>query len=152
MIATADKSLVHETVERGPVVTSPAFEYVKILLAEDNHVNQKVARALLANLGYKTDVAANGLEVLEALKRQSYDIIFMDMQMPEMDGVEATRRIRASGRPGEKGPWIIALTANAMTEDRELCLSAGMDDYLSKPIKKEALAASLDRALGRTDE
>jgi PAS domain S-box-containing protein len=116
-----------------------------LLLAEDNSVNQKVALHMLARLGYRADIAANGLEVLEACKTVSYDIILMDVQMPEMDGLEATRRLKAD--PAHKlRPWIIALTANAMDGDAEHCREAGMDDYLSKPIKKEDLGAALDRA------
>lgn len=109
-------------------------------------MNQKVAQFLLTSLGYLADVAGNGLEVLDALRRQRYDIILMDLQMPEMDGLEATRRIRAENGADGKGPWIIALTANAMMEDRGRCMAAGMDDYLTKPIKKEALASALERA------
>ncbi len=119
----------------------------RILLAEDNAVNQKVALHMLARLGYRADLAGNGLEALEALTRQAYDIILMDVQMPEMDGFEASRRIKA-GPPSESGrhPWIIALTANAMEGDRERCLAAGMDDYLGKPMRATDLAAALARA------
>ncbi|MBP6507111.1 MAG: response regulator, partial [Opitutaceae bacterium] len=118
----------------------------RLLLAEDNVVNQKVALMMLQKLGFRADVAANGFEVLEALRRQSYDIILMDVQMPEMDGLEATRRIlTAYPAPGDR-PWIVALTANAMQGDRELCLAAGMDDYISKPIKKDELMLALERA------
>ncbi len=117
----------------------------RILLAEDNVVNQKVALHILARLGFRADLAANGLEVLAALERQPYDIILMDVQMPEMDGLEATRRIRA--KPAGTGrPWIIALTANAMDGDREQCTAAGMDDYVSKPMRSADLSAALSRA------
>ncbi len=116
---------------------------LKILLAEDNKVNQMVALRILERLGYRADVAGNGLEVLEALHRQPYDVVLMDMQMPEMDGVTATQEIHAQF-PQEKHPRIIAMTANAMQGDRELCLDAGMDDYVSKPIK----IPDLVRALG----
>jgi PAS domain S-box-containing protein len=117
----------------------------KILLAEDNAINQKVALLTLQKLGHDIHVASNGLEVLDALKKENYDIILMDVQMPEMDGLEATRRIREEFK-GAARPWIIAMTANAMVEDREICLSAGMDDYLSKPVKLEAIEDALSRA------
>jgi len=117
----------------------------RLLLAEDNFVNQKVAVNLLKTMGYQTAVVCNGLEVLEAVERQPYDIILMDMQMPEMDGLEASRRLFELYHRAETRPWIIALTANAMQGDREQCLAAGMDDYLSKPIKKAELAAALER-------
>src|SRR5262249_25286549 len=100
-----------EQAERSPL---------RILLAEDNAVNQKLALRLLAQLGYRADVAGNGLEVLEALQRQTYDVVMMDVQMPELDGLEATRRIRAQWAP-PAGPRIIAMTANAMQGDREAC-------------------------------
>ncbi len=105
-----------------------------ILLAEDNAVNQKVALNILKRLGYLADIAANGLEVLEALKRQKYDVVLMDMQMPEMDGLEATRKICEEWSPKER-PYIIALTANAMSGDRQICIDAGMNDYASKPMQ-----------------
>ncbi|MEW6494585.1 MAG: GAF domain-containing protein [Cyanobacteriota bacterium] len=152
---------------------------LKILLAEDNVVNQQVALHLLQRMGYRADVVGNGLEVLEALRRQAYDVVFMDVQMPEMDGLEATRRIcQAKFQPSQwvptashglnniqpesthsqspsheaekhlqtpkgQGPWIIAMTANAMQGDREMCLEAGMDDYISKPIRIEELVRAL---------
>ena len=112
-------------------------------------VNQKLALHILQNMGYRADVAGNGLEVLEALRRQSYDVVLMDVQMPEMDGLTATRLIcqewsnkEASGTPTPR-PRIIALTANAMQEDRQMCLDAGMDDYISKPIQVEELVQAL---------
>jgi CheY-like chemotaxis protein len=117
----------------------------RVLLAEDNAVNQKVALRMLAALGYRADVAANGAEALEALDRQPYDIILMDVQMPEMDGLEATRRIVKEHPDPASRPWIIALTANAVQGDREACLAAGMDDYISKPIKKEDMAGAFGR-------
>ncbi|WP_204103856.1 MULTISPECIES: response regulator [Spirulina sp. CCY15215] len=119
---------------------------LKILLAEDNVVNQKVALNLLKKLGYRADVAANGLEVLESLKRQSYDIVLMDVQMPEMDGLEATQHIRERERDmGNSHITIIAMTANAMQGDREICIEAGMDDYISKPIRINTLVEALKR-------
>jgi CheY-like chemotaxis protein len=115
---------------------------LRVLVAEDNSVNQKLALRLLEKLGYSADVASNGLEVLEALDRQPYDVVLMDVQMPELDGLEATRQIRARWPDGRR-PRIIAMTANAMPEDREACFAAGMDDYVAKPIRPEELAQAL---------
>ncbi len=123
-----------------------ARRHERLLLAEDNTVNQKVSLLMLSKLGYRADVAANGLEAVEALRRQPYDIVLMDVQMPEMDGMEASRRINLLLPDRAERPWIIALTANAMQGDREACFAAGMDDYLSKPFKTEDLAAALQRA------
>ena len=111
---------------------------LRILVAEDNVINQKVALLLLERLGYAADVAADGEETLAALRRQRYDVILMDVQMPGMDGVEAARHIREEW-PAEERPRIIAVTASALQEDRETCLSAGMDDFLSKPVLLEDL-------------
>jgi signal transduction histidine kinase/CheY-like chemotaxis protein len=119
---------------------------LRILLAEDNAFNQKLALRLLTQMGYGADVANNGLEAREALRQIPYDVVLMDVQMPEMDGLEATRHIRGLFPP-ERQPRIIAMTANAMQGDRELCLDAGMDDYVSKPIRVEELAASLERCV-----
>jgi len=116
---------------------------LRILLAEDNAVNQKLALRLLQQLGYGADVAGNGLEALAALERSTYDLVLMDVQMPELDGLEATRQIRARW-PAPSGPRIAAMTANAMAGDRELCLAAGMDDYISKPIRPAELEAVLE--------
>ncbi|AFY65262.1 response regulator [Geitlerinema sp. PCC 7407] len=107
---------------------------LRILLAEDNLVNQKVALHLLKRLGYSADVAHNGREALESLQRRAYDLVLMDIQMPEMDGLSATRRICADF-PAQERPRIVAVTANAMQGDREQCLAAGMDDYTSKPLR-----------------
>jgi signal transduction histidine kinase/CheY-like chemotaxis protein len=119
---------------------------LRILLAEDNVINQKVALGILGIMGYHADTALNGVDVLAALQRRSYDVVLMDMQMPGMDGLEATRRIR-SMRGGSKVPRVIALTAGAMQEDRDLCLAAGMDDYLTKPIRPEELRSTLLRTV-----
>ncbi len=118
---------------------------LRILLAEDNVVNQKVAQHIFQRMGYRADVAANGLEVLTAIAQQTYDLIFMDMQMPEMDGLGATRQIYQRLQSGELAirPRIVAMTANAMQGDREICLNAGMDDYISKPINNADLVRVL---------
>ncbi len=118
---------------------------LRVLVAEDNGVNQKVALAMLRHLGYRADLAGDGLEAVEAVRRVPYDVVFMDLQMPELDGVDATKRIIAEHPVGRR-PRIIALTANAFDEDREACLAAGMDDYVSKPLKTETLEAALMRA------
>jgi signal transduction histidine kinase/CheY-like chemotaxis protein len=118
---------------------------LRILLAEDNAVNQKLALKLLEQMGYKADVATNGYEVLNALDRDTYDVILMDVQMPEMDGLEATRLIH-NRLPQGKRPRIIAMTANAMQGDREAYLEAGMDDYVSKPIRVEQLQEALGKS------
>jgi len=118
---------------------------LQILLAEDNIVNQKVARAILLQFGYQADLAISGKQVVAAVARQKYDLIFMDLQMPEMDGLEATRIIR-SRKSGSERPYIVALTANAMKEDRDLCLAAGMDDYLSKPMRPAEIKSAIERA------
>jgi signal transduction histidine kinase/DNA-binding response OmpR family regulator len=121
---------------------------LRILLAEDNVVNQKLALRLLSQMGYRADLAANGIEAIESLERQTYDLVLMDVQMPEMDGLEATRRITARW-PAHERPRIVAMTANAMQGDREECLAAGMDDYVTKPIRVEALVQALLAAPGR---
>ena len=111
---------------------------LRVLVAEDNLVNQKVAVRFLSRLGYQAAVANNGREALQALDESKYDLVLMDMQMPEMDGLTATREIRLR-YPSARQPRIFALTANAVTGDRERCLAAGMDDYLSKPVKIESI-------------
>jgi CheY-like chemotaxis protein/HPt (histidine-containing phosphotransfer) domain-containing protein len=116
---------------------------LRILLAEDNVVNQKLAVRLLEKLGYRTDIAGNGLEAIDALERQTYDLLLSDVQMPEMDGLEATRRIIERWN-GDR-PRIVAMTAEAMAGDRERCLAAGMDDYVTKPIRVEELIAAIER-------
>jgi CheY-like chemotaxis protein len=120
---------------------------LRILLAEDNVVNQKLAMRLLQQMGYRADLASNGIEAVESVARQTYDVVLMDVQMPEMDGLEASRRIVATGADR---PHIIAMTANAMQGDREMCLAAGMDDYITKPIRVEQLVEALNHAQPRT--
>jgi CheY-like chemotaxis protein len=117
---------------------------LRILLAEDHPVNLKVAVQMLGRLGYRIDTAENGKQVLESLKRQPYDVVFMDVQMPEMDGLETTRRICELWSSGSR-PRIIAMTANAMQGDREECMASGMDDYISKPIRMNELVQALRR-------
>jgi signal transduction histidine kinase/DNA-binding response OmpR family regulator len=139
--------------EQGPAQSQFDAEMGKrlplsILLAEDNVVNQKLALRILQRLGYRADVAANGLEVLQALERQPYDVVLMDVQMPEMDGLEATRQILRRWPNGPR-PRIIAMTANVMKEDQQACAAAGMDDYLGKPIQVDALVRALQRSRPR---
>jgi signal transduction histidine kinase/CheY-like chemotaxis protein len=145
MNAVADRRAPRVQKARGPKLDPTLAERfpLRILLAEDNAINQKVAQLLLGRLGYRADVAANGLEVLQAVAMRPYDLILMDVQMPEMDGLEATRRLRAQGSPR---PRIVAMTANVMPEDRAMCLAAGMDDFIAKPVRVEDLVGVLERA------
>jgi CheY-like chemotaxis protein len=145
---TAEAAPVEEVVAapkgsagRDDQATAVRERPLRVLLAEDNAMNQKVALRLLSLSGIEADVATNGYEAIDADAREPYDVILMDVQMPELDGLEATRRIRAAGNAHR--PWIVAMTANAMEGDREACLAAGMDDYLSKPIRPAELSAAL---------
>jgi|CZKI01.1.fsa_nt_gi PAS domain S-box-containing protein len=121
---------------------------LNVLVAEDNAVNQKVALRFLERMGYRADAVANGLEAVNAFKTRNYDLVLMDLQMPEMDGLEASRRIRRD-LPSERQPKIIALTANAMQGDREICLDAGMDDYIPKPVKMHEIVAAIRRQFAK---
>jgi CheY-like chemotaxis protein len=148
-----------EAVTERDVAFRPQFDAgmgqrlpLRILVAEDNVINQQVALSFLERLGYRADVVANGLEVLSSLRRQPYDVVLMDVQMPEMDGLEATRRIRRlspSELAAEAQPRIIAMTANVMQEDCEVCLAAGMDDYVGKPVQVEELVSALSKCQPR---
>ncbi|MBY0248578.1 MAG: response regulator [Nitrospiraceae bacterium] len=151
-LVLADSSDVVSSAPRttAPIITRHSLGEVwarsrkRILVAEDNPINQKIAVKMIEKLGYRVDVAGNGREAIEASGRIHYDLVFMDCQMPEMDGFEATKGIRAREQGVCHTP-IVAMTANAMKEDRERCLEAGMDDYLSKPVASNSLAAVLDR-------
>ena len=108
-------------------------------------MNQRVALGLLRQIGYTASTVWNGLEAIAALEKDSYDVVLMDVQMPEMDGLEATREIRRLWPEGVRRPYIVAMTANAMTGDREKCLEAGMDEYISKPVKANRLRTALEQ-------
>ena len=136
---------VRELYSAETVSNEAQISPLRILLAEDNTSSQKVATAMLKRLGYRVDTVADGIEALEALKRQHYDVVLMDVRMPEMDGLEATRAIRKLWP--DNGPKVIAITAYALEGDRESCIEAGMDDYIPKPVKLEDLKAVLERSL-----
>ena len=123
---------------------------LRSLLAEDNRVNQKLALAILRKFGYTADVATNGQEAIAAVERRSYDLVLMDVLMPVLDGLEATRRIRA--RDKGKQPVILAMTANVLETDQQVCLQAGMDDYLSKPVTTAAVRAKLIELFGQEEQ
>jgi CheY-like chemotaxis protein len=141
-IVEALSSPAREKVERPAPAQAKSL---RILLADDNEVNQKVGLWILEQAGYVADIASNGREVIEALRRKKYDVVLMDVQMPEMDGWEATREIHRRWAAAER-PRIVALTANATQEDRERCANAGMDDYLSKPLRLAELRAVLEKS------
>ena len=149
--------LAHETAPKAAPVSAAgaridpemaARHPLRILLAEDNVVNQKLALRILQQMGYRADLASNGIEAVESVQRQVYDVVLMDVQMPEMDGLDASRQICARWQPHER-PRIVAMTANAMQGDRDMCLAAGMDDYLTKPIRVERLVEALSRVPAR---
>ncbi len=152
-LETAEQPVAAPAAAGGPppAPARPPRE-LPILVVEDNPINQRVTMLLLRNLGYSADLAANGSEALAALRHGSHALVLMDVQMPVMDGLEATRYLRAAQAAGESGfdrPLVIvAMTANAMASDRDVCLAAGMDDFLSKPVRPESLGAILTRYLG----
>jgi CheY-like chemotaxis protein len=123
----------------------PTPSTLRLIVAEDNLINQKVVARLLERLGYRADMVANGLELLDALRARPYDLALVDVQMPEMDGLEAARTIQAQW--GDQAPYLIAMTANVLEGDRERCLEAGMDDYLPKPVALDALRTKLAEAV-----
>ncbi len=152
-LETAEQPVPAPATERdGPRAPANDHRDLSLLVVEDNPINQRVTMLLLRNLGYAADLAANGSEALAALRRKDYALVLMDVQMPVMDGLEATRHIRAAqaaGEPGFDRPLVVvAMTANAMESDREACLAAGMNDFLSKPVRPESLGAMLARHLG----
>lgn len=124
---------------------------LRILVAEDNLVNQKMIQTMLGRLGYRADMVSDGRQAVEALRRQEYDAVMMDVQMPEMDGVEATRAIRRD-IPAGRQPYIIAMTANAFEDQRRVYLESGMNDYVSKPVQPDKLLAALHRIPQRTSQ
>jgi CheY-like chemotaxis protein len=137
LISPKPESAIKATMDKEMAKEHP----LRILLAEDNAVNQKLAIRILEQMGYRADVASNGLEAVESIERQLYDVILMDIQMPEMDGLDAAKSIRKLKDAAQ--PHIIAMTANAMEGDREMCIAAGMDDYISKPIRVNELVEAL---------
>ncbi|MCC7542100.1 MAG: response regulator [Deltaproteobacteria bacterium] len=142
-VVMAEDTTVRAEPERAPSVAPPAD--LRVLLVEDSVINQRVATLLLESLGLQVEVVSDGREAIEAVARRRYDVVLMDVQMPGMGGIEATRRIR-SELPADVQPYIVALTASAMEEDRQRCLDAGMNNFLSKPIVLEELTAALNRA------
>jgi CheY-like chemotaxis protein len=150
--ATFRFSILGETATQPAAVPIPAavaagtaLPVLRVMVADDNAVNRKVALSYLKRLGYQADSSTNGVELLDRLRHGAYDLVFMDVQMPEMDGLEATRRIRGE-LPATNQPRIVAMTAAAFPEDRVRCLDAGMDDYVSKPVSMEELVAVLRRS------
>ncbi len=137
--------------ERAPAaeVGAPEGSQPRVLLVEDHHVNRRVASMMLQRLGYAVESVGTGLAAIEALERASYDLVLMDLQMPDLDGLEATRRIRSGSAPVlDPEIPIVALTAHAMRDDRRLCLDAGMNDYLAKPVRLAEMGRVLERWIG----
>jgi CheY-like chemotaxis protein len=138
---------VEDRTSKAPGETRPQQQSLRVLVAEDNRINVMLANALLTKMGHRVDTVSNGREALEALAKSSYDFVLMDVHMPEMDGLEATCRIRqaeASGRRKTRTP-IVALTASTLEGDRQICVDAGMDDFLAKPLDPDALRAAFEK-------
>jgi CheY-like chemotaxis protein len=153
LLATIRKALAAHEEDTSLPVASPDSEYaqggLRILLAEDNTLNQKVAQTMLGRMGHHVTSVATGTEVVAARSGNEFDMILMDVQMPEMDGFEATARIREQERTTGEHIRIVAMTANAMAGDREICIKAGMDDYISKPVNRRDLEHVIARNLRR---
>jgi CheY-like chemotaxis protein len=135
-----------ETPPPGPTSLFPTGPALRVLVAEDNAVNQKVIALMLQRLGHRVDTVANGAEAIAAVERAPYDVVLMDVQMPEIDGIAATRAIRAM--PSQQATPVVALTANVFAEDRARCTEAGMTDFLAKPVRRDELIALLARVVG----
>ncbi|MGF7237683.1 MAG: response regulator, partial [Frankia sp.] len=142
--ATTSAAAASTVCPATPDLTADGAEAMRLLVADDHAVNQRLVLLALTRLGHRADLVSSGAEAVAAVQRRHYDVVLMDVQMPDIDGLEATRRIRA--HRGGRGPWIIALTANVQPGAREACLAAGMDDYLTKPLVTPDLVAALARA------
>jgi CheY-like chemotaxis protein len=153
LVSVLSGRVPHELAEPAESLFDPTLGRrvpLRILVAEDNAVNQRLVTLSLGHMGYRADLAANGREAIEALERQQYDLILMDVQMPELDGLAATRVIRARYPPAAQ-PRIVAMTASALPEDRAACLAAGMNDFLSKPVRISDLQSAIGRSRRRSD-
>jgi CheY-like chemotaxis protein len=147
LLAAKPEHANRHLMDEGTPASQASHRWARLLVVEDNVANLKVAVRMVEKLGYRADVAANGTEAIRAVSEMHYDAVLMDCHMPELDGFEATRQIRRDEPDGKHTP-VIAMTASALSGDRERCLAAGMDDYISKPIKMHVVAAVLERWLG----
>jgi CheY-like chemotaxis protein len=142
-VRARDVEALDRVAPQAPASAAPSR--ARVLVVEDNGENQRVVLKILERIGYRAEAVGNGREAIERLASRSYDVVLMDVMMPEMDGLEATRRIRRDF-PKERQPWIIAVTASALAGDRERCFEAGMDDFVPKPVSVGGIRAALDRA------